>query len=131
MLFANCTYIDEFWDVFVNQIQRLVLLYVPFSRLDACRQNNALPRDIKRLIRKKRQAWKRYWHSPTDDSKQRFREISRLCKQVMRAHFAKEEDFLNMNAKNFYQYVSNKPHPENKHIVWESNGNMVTNEQEI
>ena len=31
----------------------------------------------------------------------------------------------------FYQYVSNKLHPENKRIVLESNGNVVTNEQEI
>ena len=63
---------------------------------------------------------------------ERFREISRLCKQVMRAHVAKEEeDQVNMNAKHFYLYVSNKLHPENKRIVLESNGNMVTNEQEI
>ena len=59
MLFANCTDIDEFWDIFVNQIQRLVLQYVPFNRRDARTQSNALPRAIKRLIRKKRQAWKR------------------------------------------------------------------------
>ena len=102
MLFASCTDIDELRDVFVNQIQRLILQCVPFSRRDVRRQNNRLPRDIKRLIRKKRQAWKRCRHSPTDDSKQRFCEISCLCKQVMRAHVAKEEDdLLNMNAKHF------------------------------
>ncbi|MCP4488721.1 MAG: hypothetical protein GY820_15615 [Gammaproteobacteria bacterium] len=103
--FANCVYVDDYWDAFLSVLNVVLQNFVPLTAVKSLRY----PRYIRRLLARKRRAW-----VPTSlISPSRRARYSKLCVQCSRAIkrfeiLREEKVILSHNIGKFYSFVKSK-----------------------
>ena len=109
----NVTDVEAAWDIFKKEVEKTVEANVPKVTV---RVRSGRPRwmtkDITRLIRQKKAAWKLAKKEPTSLNKARYEEAQKkLIKQVKKAKRKLEKDLLvgeDRNGKKFRSYIKSK-----------------------
>jgi hypothetical protein len=103
---------DKAWDKFRNILESCVEKHVPTAEITDNGRPKWLSREIVRLIRKKKKAWKQYRLYGTADLANRYEELQREVKNKIRKSKRKWEKDLaqgeDRNGKKFTEYVRSK-----------------------
>ena len=107
MLFLNCVTVDEMVSCFMSVINEVIDKTVPMKIPFAHFHKPPLPRSLRRLILRKRAAWRHYKMTNKPIHRSKFIAISKKCRRASRENWAKYEDGLakTKNRKRFYSYV--------------------------
>ena len=104
--------VESAWQIFKKYIRDTVKLFVPLSTARAPKDPKWLTREIVRLTRKKKRAWKTYTQHFSTENRIKYEELSKeLVRKVRNAKRNQERKLANSNdgnAKRFAAYIKSK-----------------------
>ena len=104
--------VDTDWDCFKKTITAMCDQFIPKKTIKEIKQPPWLKREIVRLLRQKRAAWRRYQNSKLEADLQSFKLVQKKVKNSIKRAKHNHEIQISKNAKKnpklFYSYLSNK-----------------------
>jgi len=128
----NCDDANCCWDVFIGVLNEAMNLFIPVKAVytnSSCRKNRyQYPLRIRKLLQKKRAAWRLYKFKSTDALREKYRVISETCKKAVYDYVKSKEEHLidNGNLGSFYRYINKKLSSKTGvGVVKDANGNLL------
>jgi len=113
-ILPNCDDANGCWETFVGVLNEAMNLFIPVKAVSTNTSSRnsryQYPLRIRRLLQKKRTAWRLYKFKPTDALREKYRVISETCKQAIYSYVKSKEEHLidNGNLGSFYRYINKK-----------------------
>jgi hypothetical protein len=103
---------EECWTIFTEKLRRSAEINVPRKNVKINGKQKWLTREIIRMVRRKKTAWREYKHTGTAEAREEYLTLEKdLKKSIRRAKRKQERDLVkndDRNGKKFTQYIKSK-----------------------
>jgi hypothetical protein len=130
-LFSTCSNVDEFWDLFASVLTNLIEKFVPL-RKNTNNNQKFTPRELKKLLAKKRRLWKKIKQTSNPDTRKNYNVCLRNIKKFLYSERCDEENKIleRINGKTFFKFVNSNLHTRESVPALLDNDTSYTSETE-
>lgn len=128
--------INEEWINFTENLDKIISKNVPTARIKSKQQPKWMNRDLLRLIREKRNAWRSFKNYGTIESSEKYKKLEReVVKRIRNAKRKLEKEIANSSGKNikkFTDYIKAKTKSKTSiGPLKDSSGSILTEDKEV
>ena len=127
--FSTCANPDEYYNVFLNILNKFIHQYVPLRE----KKSRTIPRHLLQLRRKCERAFIKMKKHPIENNVKQYKLLFRDYKNEIRSTFLRREQKIcnNKNIKEFWNYVRSKNTIQSEIPPISSNGNVLFHDTDI
>ena len=103
--------VNEIWEAIQNKLNELIRRYVPLQKTSQKNDPQWMDSEIKKLIKKKREAWKKWKQRGTENLREEYKNCEKEVKnKILKKKNKVERDIVKYrtsNPKMFYRFINN------------------------